>query len=318
MTTRRIVADVGGTRSRFGMSDGPGDLTGIHIYATAGHPSFADALAAYVADIGVGPAEAWCSSVFIAAAGPVDRGEVQLTNARWSISAREVSESMGGVPVTLVNDLEAVGFLLPHLQSADVAPVGGPTASELAGNRIAVNVGTGFGAATAVRIGGGAGWAVAAGEAGHMSLAPATPDEATVLGWGRTVEDILSGAGVGRHYAAHLAGQQDVAEESERTADAVFAAVAEDAIAAQAVQMLTRLLGRVAGDLVLATAAWDGVFLCGSVVHAWLEVADVRAFRVAFEDKGPMRSRMARVPTSVITAPEPALLGLSYADVPAV
>ena len=97
MTGRRIVADVGGTRSRFGISRGPGDLSEIRVYPTAGQSSFAEALATYVIDIGAGPAEGWCGGAYIAAAGPVDRGAVQLTNAAWSISARAVSQHLGGV-----------------------------------------------------------------------------------------------------------------------------------------------------------------------------------------------------------------------------
>ncbi len=313
MTPGRIVADVGGTRSRFGMSGGPGDLNDIRIYPTAAQASFVDALARYIADIGGGSAKSWCSSVCIAAAGPVDAGTVQLTNAAWTISARGVSDAAGGVPVALVNDLEAVGLLLPHLQPTDVAPIGGVAGSSLKGSRIAVNVGTGFGAATAVRTMGGR-WEIAAGEAGHMSLPPATADEASTLGWGRTVEDFLSGAGIGRLYAAHRRSQDGDAGNGDRAADAVFAAAASDPVAARTVQMLSRLLGRIAGDLVLATTAWEGAFLCGSVARAWLEVADVAAFRAAFEDKGPMRTRMARVPTFMINTPEPALLGLTYAE----
>jgi glucokinase len=304
---RRIVADVGGTRCRFGVSGGPGDLGAIRIYATAGQPSFAEALKAYVADLGEGPIETWCRSVHIAAAGPVDQGAVQLTNAAWFISSRELSEQIGGVPVVLVNDLEAVGLLLPHLQSADIATIGDTSGTRLSGNRIAVNVGTGFGAATAVR--GDDGWRVAAGEAGHMSLAPATSEEAALLGWGRTVEDFLSGAGIARLNAATDAGG------SQRKADAVFAAAAREPAAARTAHLVSRLLGRVTGDLVLATAAWDGAYLCGSVARAWLDVADVTVFRAAFEDKG-LRAHMARVPTFAITTPEPALLGLTYVSSP--
>ena len=304
---RRIVADVGGTRSRFGISGGPGELDAIRIYATAGLPSFAKALQAYVEDLAADPIDTWCVSVHIAAAGPIEQGTVQLTNAAWFISSRALSDEIGGVPVALVNDLEAVGLLLPHLQSSDVATIGDTSGPRLTGNRIAVNVGTGFGAATAVR--GEAGWVVAAGEAGHMSLAPATPEEAALLGWGRTAEDYLSGAGIARLYAAH-----DPAG-GERTDEAIFAASGNNAAAARTSETFSRLLGRVTGDLVLATAAWDGAYLCGSVARAWLDVADVKAFRATFEDKG-LRGHMARVPTYAITVPEPALLGLTYAVQP--
>jgi glucokinase len=139
-----------------------------------------------------------------------------------------------------------------------------------------------------------------------MSLAPATSEDVALLGWGRTVEDCLSGDGIGRLHAAHDT------TGGERTADAVFASAASEPAAARTAQMVSRLLGRVTGDLVLATAAWDGAYLCGSVARAWLAVADVTAFRAAFEDKG-LRAHMARVPTYAITVPEPALLGLTYA-----
>lgn len=304
---RRIVADVGGTRSRFGISGGPGELDEIQIYATAGFPSFAEALQAYVADLAAGPIGTWCGSVHIAAAGPIDQGAVQLTNAAWFISSRALSEQIDGVPVALVNDLEAVGLLLPHLQSTDITTIGDASGPRLHGNRLAVNVGTGFGAATAVR--GDEGWLVAAGEAGHMSLAPATPEEAALLGWGHTVEDFLSGAGIALLHSAHDAAGGD------RPADAIFAAAASEPAAARTAEMFSRLLGRVTGDLVLATAAWDGAYLCGSVARSWLDVGDVTAFRAAFEDKG-LRAHMARVPTYAITVPEPALLGLTYAAPP--
>ncbi len=310
MKARRIVADVGGTNSRFGISAGPGDLGEVRIYPTSGGASFTDALATYVGDIGGRAASGCCESMCIAAAGPVDGGVVRLTNAAWSISAREVSQFLGGVPVALVNDLEAVGLLLPHLQPADVAPIGGLDRAALTGNRIAVNVGTGFGAATAVRSGSGR-WAIAAGEAGHMSLALASAEEAAMLGAGATIEDFISGAGVGRLHAAHM---QEGKGATAHSADAVFAAVGSDQAAARTVAMLSRLLGRITGDLVLATAAWDGAFLCGSVARAWLAVADVAAFRSAFESKGPMRERMARVPTFLISQSEPALMGLTHAE----
>lgn len=312
MTRRRLVADVGGTRSRFGVSDGPGRLSDVRIYETAARPSFAGTLADYLSDIGADPSGAWCRDVYVAAAGPVDAGIVHLTNSTWTISAPEVSGALGGIAVHIVNDLEAVGLLLPHLTPADATPIGSATSAGLLGNRIAINVGTGFGAATAVRAsrgGGSARWTIAAGEAGHMTLTAVTPEEAAALAFARSVEDVLSGAGIARLYES-LAGTAEI----NRTANTVFAAVASDPIAGIAVQILSRLLGRIAGDLVLATAAWDGVYLCGSVAQGWAGVGDTAAFRAEFERKGAMKARMARVPVHMIRAPEPALLGLSYAD----
>ncbi len=310
MTHRRLVADVGGTWSRFGVSDGPGRLSDVRSYPTAPQSSFAETMARYAADIGAAPAADSFASVLVAAAGPVDSGVVQLTNSTWRIAAGEISRDHGGVPVRLINDLEAVGLLLPHLADADIRPIGGAVTGGLVGNRIAVNVGTGFGAATAIRAGHGR-WAIAAGEAGHMSLPGGPPDENAGFAGMSSIEDVLSGSGVVRLHAAvaRARGTPEV-----KLADtSLFASARSNPTAAATVDLVSRLLGRVCGDLVLATASWDGVFLCGSVAKAWSENTDGRIFRDAFEHKGPMSARMARVPAHVIVSSDPALRGLTHA-----
>ena len=67
----------------------------------------------------------------------------------------------------------------------------------------------------------------------------------------------------------------------------------------------------IAGDLTLATSAWGGVYLCGSVATAWAAIADVGRFRAEFVRKGPMRTRMLKVPTAVIRRDNAALFGLA-------
>ena len=57
----------------------------------------------------------------------------------------------------------------------------------------------------------------------------------------------------------------------------MFALAAGDAAAARTVEMFTAVLGRIAGDLTLATCAWGGVYLCGSVATAWAAIARYRA-----------------------------------------
>ena len=308
MTRRRLVADVGGTWSRFAISDGAGHLGDVRSYRTAARSSFAETMAAYLSDIGAAPTQDWCSSVSIAAAGPVDDGVVKLTNSTWRIAAAELASDLAGIPVSLVNDLAAVGLLLPHVTTADIKPIGAPVSGDLVGNRIAVNVGTGFGAATAIRVGSNA-WTVAAGEAGHMSLAGATQEEGEAFAGLDSIEDVLSGAGLARLYA--IVARQRGADTPPPDVS-VFSCASTDPAAAATVDLVTRLLGRVCGDLALATASWDGVFLCGSVAKAWADVADAAMFRAAFERKGAMRARMVDVPAHVIVTSDPPLLGLTH------
>jgi glucokinase len=111
----------------------------------------------------------------------------------------------------------------------------------------------------------------------------------------------------------HLAGDR---AGDAGPASSVFAEASRDAAAARTVELFTAILGRIAGDLTLATAAWGGVYLCGSVATAWSAIADADRFRAEFTRKGPMRARMQQVPTAVIRRDIAALFGLAMMPLP--
>ena len=299
MTSRRLVADAGGTNVRFALADADGNLDRVKIFQTADFSTFLDAFAAYRSDAG-GLREVVAAA--IAAAGPVDGDAVKLTNNEWIVDGAKISALMGGVPVALVNDLEAVAAALPHLTSDDLTTLGAvaPVRPERR-TMLAVNVGTGFGASSVIHRDGR--WYTCPSEAGHMTLGhveakPALPADASV-------EDVLSGSGLARLYE-RLAGGR-----SQQASDVFAEAARAGGAAADAVTLFTHILGRVAGDLALATCAWGGVYLCGSVATAWAGMADIERFRTEFTRKGPMRARMLKVPTAVIRRDMAALYGLA-------
>lgn len=301
MTARRLVADAGGTNVRFAIADENGRLDRVQSFQTSDFPTFADALSAYRSGAGGLREIGACA---IAAAGPVDGDVVQLTNNRWAIDRAKISAILSGTPVVLVNDLEAVAAALPHLASEDLTAIG--AASPVRPERrtmLAVNVGTGFGAASVIWREGR--WYTCPSEAGHMTLShvamlPALTADASV-------EDILSGSGLARLHERLAGGQTGSAQQA---AD-VFAVASRDATAARTVELFTAILGRIAGDLALATCAWGGVYLSGSVATAWSAMADAGRFRAEFVRKGPMRARMLKVPTAVIRRDNVSLFGLA-------
>jgi glucokinase len=298
MSGRRLVADVGGTNVRFAIADADGGLDRVQIFQTTDFPKFLDAFDAYRSDTG-GLKDVTAGA--IAAAGPVDGDAVKLTNNEWVVDRTKLSALMGGVPVALVNDLEAVAAALPHLTADDLTTLG--TVAPVRPERrtmIAVNVGTGFGASSVIWRDGR--WYTCPSESGHMTLGPV---EGTALPADTSVEDVLSGAGLAGLYQ-RLAGGP-----ASRPASDVFALAANDAAAARAADIFTAVLGRVAGDLTLATCAWGGAYLCGSVATAWAGIADIDRFRAEFIRKGPMRGRMQNVPTAVIRRDIAALYGLA-------
>lgn len=276
----RLVADIGGTNVRFAAADTVGRLSSTRSYRVDEFASFDAALSHYLASEAHGTSFATCA---VGAAGPVDGGEIRLTNNNWRVTSSMLADRLGGVPVALVNDLEAVAAALPHLAVDDVEPLGAPAvAASPRRAMLALNIGTGFGAAAAIRR--ARCWCTVPSEAGHMSLTAADDAERIWIGDGATVEGVLSGPAL-KQCKADLGSP-----------------------------VLASIVGRIAGDLALATGAWDGVFLCGSVASAWAKCADVAAFRRAFEAKGPMRERMRGVPTSLIVKPDVALFGLAMIE----
>ena len=303
----KLIADVGGTNARFARSAGPGDLQDVKKLNVRDFPTFHSALQAYLEGVDCGQ----CTGGSISAAGPVNRDEVVLTNAPWRIAADDVGSALGDRPVMLFNDLEAVALALPHLTSDDVRQLGGPLPDlDAKSTRLAVNVGTGLGAAAAVPIGGA--WLCMPSEAGHISYAATTADEAKLLGSIGSVEDLLSGRGI-RRLQKELRGTPGAKPHSVPEDPTIFGEPGIDAVSAEALEIFTRILARISGDLVLATSAWGGVFFCGSVARAWSEVADIESFRATFESKGAMTARMRNVGTSLILLSEPALYGLTFA-----
>ena len=303
----RIVADVGGTNVRFAITSDQADgLVDLRCYRTVDFPCFLAALEGFVDETG---SQRHFGGIAVGAAGPVDDGIADVTNGTWRISEAEISAALKGCPARVVNDVEAVAFALPLLQSDDRFPIGlikVPSAKPR--TLLVINVGTGFGAAALVPS--NAGWVSVPGEAGHMNLR--THDKKNGLVVDTSVESVLSGTGVATLMARF--GPNDGSHSIEYPPKS-GAGGSERAIA-QPDQNLEAhdfedLLGEVAGNLALATGAWGGVFFCGGVIDAWKKNVDQMRFRTRFESKGSMTARMQQVFTGVITKPNVALLGLA-------
>lgn len=312
MTGARLLADIGGTNARFACATEDGDLIDHRSWPVAHYASFVDALCAYLDE--TGGAQRYTAAA-IAAAGPVRQGTIKLTNATWRIDAASVSRQLNGAPARLMNDLEAVAMALPYLRQEDLLWLGDGRAVKAERDRmIAVNVGTGFGAATIISS--DSGWIACPSEAGHMSLGAQNASELCLLGGSDgqscTIEDVLSGPGLLRVYAMLDRQTGSFRPRPETPGDAI-AQTGDDPVARETLHHVTVLLGRVAGDLTLASAAWGGVYLCGSVAREWARVADLSLFRRHFEDKGKMSSRLRATPTTLIVNENPAFIGLAHA-----
>ncbi len=299
MTGWRLVSDVGGTNIRFARARQGEGLQNRCTYPVSRFANFLAALRTYLDETG---GEGGCAGAAIGAAGIVTSGQVRLTNVAWDISETEVSRALG-VPCTLVNDVEAAAFSVPVLYDIDIAKLGTPEPNLSVARRILIaNIGTGFGAATLIRSAGS--WVSCPSEAGHMAHAfTSWPSDG--FDQFTSVEHVLSGRGLCNLHAAIANGTPQLAPSE------IIAGANSDAYCSAALLLFTQITGHVLGNLVLAVAAWDGVFLCGSVALGFARTANLPLLRRAFEGTGRMSEWKKRIPVALIIKEDAALTGLS-------
>jgi glucokinase len=81
----------------------------------------------------------------------------------------------------------------------------------------------------------------------------------------------------------------------------------------ETVSMFCALLGTMAGNLVLTLGALGGAYIGGGIAPELGTMFTSSRFRDRFEDKGRFTDYVSRVPTFLIRAELPALLGLASA-----
>ncbi len=305
MTAWRIVCDIGGTHIRTARCEGNAPPASVAVSPTRDCEDLVALLLDYARSFD--DIEA-LDGIAVAAAGPVEVGRVQLTNAPLLIDEAQLRAAFGGGPqVRIVNDLEAVAWSLPYLSEAQATAIRTPQ-NALPGNLLVVNVGTGFGASMLVQTRDG--WHAIGCEPGHMKLASSISRPANAICVKTSIEDVLSGLALrdGAALSRFGAPGKILAIETENRDR--FSALAASPEGREIVGRISSLLGQICGDLVLACGAWGGVYVCGGVADALLKHVDPADFISAFDAKGPMSPRMARVKVQQIVEPYPALIGL--------
>ncbi len=304
-----LIADIGGTHSRCALIDDKGRLIAAETYENHEFNGVAQVLEHYLSRrrLRDRPSEA-----ALAIAGPVTGDEVAMTNLSWRISQQELRETLGLTRLLVINDFAAVARALPVLGPKDLHSIGGGQA--VPREPLAVlGPGSGLGVAVLAPVEGN--WVVLPGEGGNVSVATATADESAVADTLRdasgycAVESLVSGPGLARihEFLSERAGQ----ESPGLTPAAISAAAAKgDRLAVEAQAMFFALLGGLAGDLALTVGARGGIYIAGGIVPRLLTAFEASEFRARFEGKGRYQPYLAAIPTHVITASVPALIGL--------
>lgn len=297
-----LVADIGGTTSRFALVNAAGLPDDVHIIANDSVDALQTALADYLKLLPIRPVHA-----VLAVAAPISgEGEVEMTNRNWRFGIEDLRRRFGFGQVRVVNDFEALAWGMPHFTADDLRPlIEAPVRAN--GVRLAIGPGTGLGVAALAPT--SAGPVVLPGEGGHVSFGPAAADEGALFDAVRaelgyvSAEALLSGSGLIRMHRALSPGTDLITSRA-----IVEAAHAGDPAARATALMFARLLGRFTGDVALTFKAFGGIYMAGGVARALGDFLG-EEFRKAYLNHPPQQDLVAAIPVFLITRREPGLLG---------
>ena len=315
-----IAGDIGGTKTLLALYDpkaGSRSPIAQAEFHSADYKTLDDVVRAFLAQTDK-PAEAACFDV----AGPVIDGRARLTNLPWVLDEAEMRQSLGLKRVTLLNDLKAVAYAVPHLLAEDVHVINQGQQDRHAPIAV-IAPGTGLGEAFLIWDGGK--YIACSSEGGHGDFGPADPTQAAL--WRHVAdrhghvayERVCSGSGLPNIYEfLHDAGQAPESAElattlsaaADRTPIIMQAALRQpaDPLCAATVDLFVAILGAEAGNLALKVLATGGVYLGGGIPPRILPHFSGGRFMQAFVNKGRFADLLGKVPVKVITN-QAALLG---------
>jgi len=309
-----LVADIGGTNARFAIAEAKDDAVSIRdaqVFRAEDFETIRDAADAYLESVAEKPKRG-C----FAAAGPIINDQVDFTNSHWMLRAPEIAVPLKLDQFRIVNDFYALAAGVAHLPDDAFAEVKGGTPVKDA-PQLVIGPGTGLGQALIVPTKNGP--KIVATEGGHVSFAPRTDEEFEIKKFIArehprvSVERLLSGRGLVNIHRALCAieGAQRVSlQANEITAAAI---TGEHPIAVKAVDIFCAILGRVAGNAVLAAGARGGVVLGGGILPKIKDIFLKSEFAARFGEKGRMSDYVGAVPVRMIVKDGAALYGAAAA-----
>ncbi|MDB5800905.1 MAG: glucokinase [Rhodocyclales bacterium] len=307
-STTSIVGDIGGTNARFARIAADGSPQQILTLRCADYTGPAEALQAYLSRT-QGPAP---QAAAIGIANPLSGDRVQMTNHTWNFSIEAMRQQLGLARLQFLNDFTALALSLPWLGDNDRRQVGGGTAQ----TAYAIGVlgpGTGLGVSGLLPTANG--YVPIEGEGGHVTLAGQNDEELAVIAALTRVfphvsaERVLSGPGIENLHRA-LAQVRDVqAPQLSSPQITAHATQGDDDLCIDAMSMFCALLGTQAANLALTLGARGGIYIGGGIAPLLGEFFIRSPFRKRFEDKGRFSAYLADIPTWIITASYPALIG---------
>ncbi len=316
-----IVADVGGTNIRIAQVNhneqqhheqkkSPTTLHQVEVFQCKDFSQLDDVLAHYIARYHL---QGKRINACLAIACPVEQEFIEMTNLSWSFSQQSLKKSLQLENLWLINDYAAIAYAVPFLAENEAVKIGEGEA--IATKPIAIcGPGTGLGVASLINDQGK--YICVSGEGGHVDFAPVNQAQIALLNALQkkhshvSYEQLLSGLGLEQIYQALAAelGEQTVLSAQQITDSALEG---NNIITKKAMDHFCNILGAFAGNLALTLGAMGGVYIAGGIVPRFIDYFKNSGFRTYFEQKGRFSNYNRSIPTYVITASQPGLLGAS-------
>jgi glucokinase len=309
-----LIADIGGTYTRFALAKaGLVQADSVSRIRTSDFPTLADAAKHYLAQ-----QPRSVQGACLAVAGPIIEDKFQLTNGAWHDSVDHLRKQLQLDRVQLINDFKAIALAIPQLGASQLLQIGAVDPLRRGASlqcKAVIGPGTGFGSALLLETDVGA--ITIAGEGGHAALSADDAQEMALLDWLRQhghaneCETIISGPGIELLHRA-LCDISGLPQENPGASDIVQQALQGEKRCQRTLSQFCAWLGSVARDYALQCGARGGVYIAGGVVPHFAEFLQHSDFRVRFENSKKMQHYLRAVPTYLVTAENPGLIGAAW------
>jgi glucokinase len=261
-------------------------------------------------------------------AGPVVRGESQITNLPWLISEGEISSKTNIMTVRLINDLEATATAVPHLPPEDFETINEGQAEEH-GAIAVIAPGTGLG--EGFMLWDGEKYRAHASEGSHADFAPQSEIELELLAHLKhernfehvSYEAVCSGIGITNIYrflretgfAGEPAWLAQMLAGAEDDTPAILSAALEGKdcrLCEKTLEIFLDILAAEAGNLALKVLATGGVYVGGGLPPRMIAAIKRDNFVATFANKGKFKDLLGNVPIRIIMNPRAALYGAGW------
>ena len=269
-----------------------------------------------------------------AIAGPVVENTAKLTNLAWFLDTNRLTQELGILSISLINDFAAVGYGIFGLTKQDLLTLQVGKYQPAAPMAV-IGAGTGLGQGFLIKQENQ--YQVFSSEGGHADFAPRNELEFQLLKYlvdkhniqRVSVERVVSGLGITSIY--QFLRDRKIATESPEIAQAVrtweqeagkaektidpgafigsAALEKSDRLSEQTMQLFVEAYGAEAGNLALKLLPYGGLYIAGGIAPKILPLMQNGSFLTNFTQKGRMGSLLEEIPVHIILNQQVGLIG---------